>query len=462
MSTIATNMPPTVVDLIQQGALQRYFYEGLFPNLGYRSEYIKSEWGQNAGEEKFMTREGVITPITEPAMPGVDPTPQPTPYEQWSSRLYPYNNAKDVHIPTSKVSNANQFLAAIKQLGMNAAQSVNRVARNTLFKSYLSGQTVLTVAALTTDTVLQVASLNGFTDVITNIQIRPGAVSPASPLPVRCGVAGVQASVIQAIANNPSDPTGPGQLILSAAIGAALPLRAAVVSAYAPRVIRASGGASIDSIGASDTLTLQQVLNAVGFLRDANVPTHEDGFYHAHISGGANSQIFQDPVFQRLNQSLPEHHIYKEGFIGTIAGVMFFMNTESPSKGNTGSLLTTASSGMYSKELGAEVVNGVGVPIGRVLITGKGVGYEEWLNEFDFVTDAGLNGKVADFQVTNGGVSIMTENIRLIMRAPIDRLQQMVGLAWSISTSFATPSDITAPSGPERYKRAIVLEHAAA
>jgi len=47
-----------------------------------------------------------------------------------------------------------------------------------------------------------------------------------------------------------------------------------------------------------------------------------------------------------------------------------------------------------------------------------------------------------------------------VLRAPLDRLQQIVSAAWSISTSFPIPSDITGPSGPQRFKRAVVLEHA--
>jgi hypothetical protein len=146
---------------------------------------------------------------------------------------------------------------------------------------------------------------------------------------------------------------------------------------------------------------------------------------------------------------------------------MFFMNPEAPRQGNSGKETTNVGSagspttpGIYAKDLGAEVVNGLGVRIGRVIITGKGSLYEKGLDEGQYVTEAGLNGKVGEFDVVNNGVQIMAERIRLILRAPVDRLQQKVGLAWSITTSFAPPSDITAPTGPQRYKRALVLEHA--
>ncbi len=136
------------------------------------------------------------------------------------------------------------------------------------------------------------------------------------------------------------------------------------------------------------------------------------------------------------------------------------MNNEIPESTNSGTLTTTNASGVYASGIGAEVTNGAGVAIGRVLITGKGSIYERYLDEGQYVTEAGTTGKMGDFDVVNNGVSILTERIRLILRAPLDRLQQLVSASWSISTSFPVPSDITAPSGPERYKRAVVLEFA--
>jgi hypothetical protein len=227
--------------------------------------------------------------------------------------------------------------------------------------------------------------------------------------------------------------------------------------------VRSAAGDSVDAIGANDTLTLQQCINAVAFLRNANVQPHDDGFYHAHISPLANAQIFADPVFQRLNQSLPEHMVYKQGFIGELAGIAFFMNSEAPGPTNTGTLIQTGSGStpaQYGSEIGAEVVNNTGINIGRVVITGKGALYEKSLDESQFVTEAGITGKIGEFSVVNAGIAIQTERIRLTLRAPMDRLQQLTSATWSCSTSFPTPSDITAPSGPESHKRAIVLEHA--
>jgi hypothetical protein len=460
---IVLGVPPAVLNLQQQGLLERAFHDGLYPNLAYRAEAMPEEWPANTGQQIFMTRAGLLPTITTPIAPGNDPSPQSVPFEQWVATLAQFTGTIDTHMPSSTTANANLFLRNLHQLGLQAGQSINQIARNAMFQSYLSGQTTLLAACGSGDTTIQVASVNGFTDVVVpGGNVAPQPVSAAFPLPITVGsgTSAVTANVVGFTLNNPSDPNGPGVLQLAAAIGTAFLIRATVKSTYAPIVLRSAAGDSIDAIGSADGLTLQQFINAVAFLRNANVQPHDDGYYHAHISPLGNAQLFADPVFQRLNQSLPEHVIYKEGFIGTISGIMFFMNTESPGLLNSGTTTTTGSSGVYAAGIGAEVTNGSGVNIGRSLVTGKGTVYERYLDESQYTTEAGTTGKIGEFDVVNNSIQVLTEGIRLVLRAPLDRLQQVVSATWSISTSFPIPSDITAPSGTQRFKRAVVLEYA--
>ena len=464
MAGIIVGVPAAVLELNQKGLLERAFHDGLYPNLAYRAEAMPEEWPANTGQQIFMTRPGLLKPRTKPITPGTDPQPQTVPYEQWIATLNQFTDSIDTNMPTSVTSNASQFLRNIHQLGLQAGQSVNRISRNEMFKAYISGQTVALTTIASADTQVRVAALNGFTDVvIPGGNVAPQPVSPSYPLPITIGsgAAAVSNSVIGYFPDDPLDPSGPGTLQLQTAVGSVFgTTRVTVKSAYAPRIVRSAAGDSVDAIGPGDTLVLQQVINAVAFLRRNNVQPHDDGFYHAHISPLSEAQFFADPVFQRLNQSLPEHVIYKEGFLGYISGVMFFMNNESPESTNTGDLTSTAGDGIYASDIGGEVINGTGVAIGRILITGKGTVYEKYLDESQYVTEAGTMGRIGEFDVVNNGIQILTERIRLILRAPMDRLQQVVSATWSITTSFPIPSDITSPTGPERFKRAIVLEHA--
>ncbi len=465
-TTIVLGVPPQVVDLQQKGLIERDFHDALYPNLGFRAEALWEKWEPGQGSEVFMSRPGLLKPRTKPLPAGQDPQPQAVPYEQWVARLQQYADAVDTHMPTSVTSSSDLFLNNVKMLGLQAGQSINRVARNALVKPYLSGNTVLTAVAGSTDTVLQVAALNGFTDVVVpGVNTAPKNVSPANPLSVTLGVPGSStARVVSVVGTNPldaSDPEGPGTLILSGTVGGSgFAARAPVTSAYASTIIRAGGAASVDGISASDTFVLQLAINAVGKLRRHNVQPHEDGFFHAKISTDGNSQIFADPVWQRLNQSLPDGLAYSQGFVGHTSGITFAMDNETPDYLNSGDRISTGTNAFYSQDIGAETTNESGINIGRIIITGKGAIYEKGLDEGDFVTEAGLNGKIGEFNVINNGLSIMTERIRLTIRSPVDRLQQNVSSAWSITTAYGVPSDATAQTGPQRYKRAIVIEFA--
>lgn len=457
--SLVLGVPPAVLQLVQSGLLERAFHDGLYPALLYRGEAVAEEWGANSGTEIFMSRPGLLTPVVTPLLPGVDPTPQTISYEQWVARLSRYAGTIDTHIPTSVVANSDLFLRNIHQLGLQAGQSLNRIPRNELFKAYLSGQTVSIAAAAAGATTIRVASLNGFTDVvITGTNVRPATVSAATPLAVTITGIGVR-NVIGYTADDPDDPWGPGSLQLSAALGGAgIAARIAVLSSQRPQIIRSGGGLSVDAIGAADTFALQDAINAVNRLRKSNVQPHEDGYYHAHISTDGNAQVFTDAAFQRLNTALPDHTYYQEAFIGTIAGISFFLNNESPDVNNAGARTSTGTNAFYSNNIGAETTNEAGINIGRIIVTGRGALAEKYLNESQYVTEAGITGKVGEFTVVNAGVEVQTERIRLILRAPLNRLQDQVAASWSITTAFAVPSDASSGSG-ERFKRAVCIEH---
>lgn len=457
---LVLGIPPAVVQLVQQGLLERAFHDGLFPALQYRQEALVEEWPANTGTELFMSRPGLLAPVTRPLAPGNDPIPQAVNFEQWIARLARFSGTIDTHMPTSATASANLFLRNVHQLGLQAGQSLNRIPRNEVFKAYLSGQTLTIAAAAAGDTFIRVAALNGFTDVVVpSTTVRPVPVSPATPLAVNIATIGVR-NVVGFTPDNPDDPFGPGTLQLDAAIGGGgIPARTPVISSAAPLVIRSGGGTSVDALGAGDVFTLQDAINAVNRLRRNNVPPHEDGYYHAHISPDGNAQVFTDPAFQRLNTALPDHHIYHEGFIGTIAGIMFFMNTESPDSLNVGALTPTGVNAVYGEDIGGEVVNEGGIRVGRILITGRGALYEKWLPGNLYVSEAGITGKMGEFEIVNAGLSVQTERIDLILRAPLNRLQDTVAATWQITTSFPVPSDVTSGTGPERFKRAIVIEH---
>jgi hypothetical protein len=464
---IVLGIPPAILNLVQNGLLERAFHDALVPLFLYRQEALFEEWVANVGTQVVMTRAGLLAPNITPQVPGTDPVPQTLTYEQWVVTMQRWTGSIDTHMPTSVTSMADQFMRNLQQLGLQAAQSINRVSRNSLFVPYLSGNTASTVAGLTADTQIQVASVNGFTTVVQpGSTVAPVAVSAANPLaitiPLEMSGTVLTNTVIGYVLNNPNDPNSPGVLLLGAELGAAVPQRTPVLSAVAPAIVRAGGGLSVDAISAADTFTLSDINNAVAVLRGNNVFPHEDGWYHGHLPSNMNAEIFNDPAWQKLNTALPDHPNYKQGWLNPALGVMFLMNNESPTLQTTSGQVNDSAgqSSVYAFDIGGEIVNASGVPINRTLITGKGALIERGFDEMQYISEAGMTGKVGEFDVNNQGINVSTDRFRLYIRSPLDRLGDVVSSTYSITTSFAAPTDITATSSSARYKRAVVIESA--
>lgn len=453
-------LPANILNMVQDGLLERAFHDALIPAFLFREEAGTPEpFPGQIGVQQIITRRGTLAPVEDPIAPGTDPVPQSLSYEQWKVTLRRYAATIDTNMPSAVVANSNLFMSNIQALGVQAGQSLNRIPRNALFKAYMSGNTTLLAATATTDTTIRVASINGFIDVVS--PVRPMPVTTATPLQITIWhTTPIVRNVVAYTPDDPNDLYGPGTLFLSATVGSIVAARAAVTSVDAPRVIRVGGGRSVDAIGPSDTLTIQDIVNVANFLRDSNVQPHDDGTLHAHIPPIGSSQFFADPAFQSLFRGRPEAEPFKSGFLGELMGVKFYANNESPRRFNSGNRTSTGVNAFYSKSIGAETTNEGGVDIGRVVVTGKGAMYEKQFDEKQFVTEAGTTGKIGDFVTVNNGVKIDTSGVQLILRAPLNRLQDAVAASWSYSGDFPIPSDVTGQSGPQRFKRAAVIEFA--
>lgn len=455
------NVPPVVAALHQEGLLERAFHDALAPQLLFRSLAMREEADAQIGTTIFMTRRGLLpVNVTPRRATDGDPQPQVLAYEQWIATLERYYDTADVSIVRARTQLADELGSTLHALGVQAGMSVNLIARNGLYKPYAGGHTVLIAAALSGDTSVRVAALNGFRLVVLRgTNVAPEAVSVARPLPITINGT-ISRNVVGAVPDDANDPDGPGTLYLSAAVGSGVAARASVLAANRPRILRAGGGTSVDAISSSDLVTLQDFINAVTVLRNNRVPPHEDGTYHVMIPHDANGQIFADESFQRLNTALPDGERYQQAFIGRLAGCTFYANTECPDDTNSGTTISTGTNARYSPMIGAETVNETGNRIGRCVVTGRGAVYERWFDaKKHLVSEAGMTGQQGDFAVVNNGITIDTDGIRLLIRSPVDRLFDIVSCTWDVITCFVAPSDVSA-GGPEHYKRAVELEFA--
>lgn len=458
MPVATPGIPPQVVNLLQDRTLERVFRDALFPRLLFRSEAFPEVWAANLGERQIFTRTGLIPVKLLPLAPGKDPQPSQYETEQWEAEAHQHGDTVDTHMPTSHVALASLFMRDAHTLGLNAGQTLNRLTRNQLFRAYLAGETVATAGAGAGATQIQVASINGFTQLLVNGRLQP--VSTANPLAVSFpGTALADNQVVGFVPAVADEPAGPGTLFLSAALGGVMAARDAVAAVNSSRIIRVGGANSVDGIVSANVLTLNDLIAAVSRLRDQNVGPHADGYYHVHVPTQGEAQLFADNHWQRLHQSLPDSAAYRDLAIGQVIGSRFYRNTESPAASAVSQLRATGTNAQGAPEIGGEVVNDAGLPINRTIVTGGGVLYEKYIDESQYITAAGVQGKIGEFSVVNNGVQVMTERIRYILRAPQDKLQQIVAQTWSWSGDFPIPSDgLTGDAA--RFKRAVVIEHA--
>jgi hypothetical protein len=460
-STIGANFVvafnPTLVSAIQDRTLVRVFRDALFPRLLYRGEASPEMWVVNLGNNQTFTRTGLIPPTTRPVQANQDPTPSGYDAEQWEATALQYGGTIDTHMPTSYVSLASLYLRNMHQLGLHAGQSLNRTVRDKVYNAYTAGNTVVrtTVGAGAT---FDAVSVNGLTRRLLNG--RPQPVSPTNPLPVTIISGGVPANfnIIGVTPDVAGDEIHGGTVTLDAA-HAGLTARDPVLAGNRSQVINAGGAVSIDGIAAGDQFTMADIRAAVAQMRRNNVPPHDDNMYHCHLDPDSESQVFGDNEFQRLNQSIPDYVHYREFALAQIAGVTFYRNTEAPLESTVDQNPQTGFT--FAPELVNVPGAGAAVSIHRPLFTGQGYIEEKYLDEGRYISDAGIQGKIGEFAVVNNGIQVMTERIRLILRAPQDRFQQQTSSTWSFSGDWPLPTDATNPTSTADFKRGVIVQHGA-
>ena len=181
----------------------------------------------------------------------------------------------------------------------------------------------------------------------------------------------------------------------------------------------------------ADTLTMSALLNAVAQLRVNAVP-EIDGAFNCYLDPISARQLFADNDFRQLFQGATSaNQIFKSGMVNDFLGLRFMPTTEA-----------------YVQTLS-------GVTVRRPIVVGQGA-----LIEGDF---AGMG--AADVAPDESLISIV-DGVAMVVREPIDRLQQIIAQSWYWIGGFCAPSDITTnpntvPTATNAaFKRAVMIEHA--
>lgn len=418
---VRSTLPASITAIMQNGILDRTFQDALVPEFLYPALADSMPWQGNLGDTKTFTRKGLIAPTTT-AITGSDISGASTySIEQWSVTMDQYGISVDTNMLQSSMTLASKFLADVQTLGINAGQSLNRIARDKMYKAYAGGRTWCTTAG-SSDTSLIVQSVNGFQTVLVNGV--PTPVSASNPLSVTCG--GVANTVTGVNVGTSTLTLGTARVDVAGD---------AIVAANAPVSVRGSTANTAYDFTTATTFnaTLALFRAAVVRLRKMNVPTI-GGYYTAHIPPDTEAELFADADFKQALQGRVDSPVWRDLSIGRFSGIDWVRNNEVPTVlgGSAGNVTAFRPVVVGSGALVAAPFEGIGS-----LLAGTGVEDVPSIRMVD---------------------AAPTTQVALIVRPPQDRLQQNISTSWAFTGDFGVPSD-SQTGDAALFKRAVVVEH---
>lgn len=441
-----TNFPLQLQAAIQQGYLAREFQNGLTSKLGFRQIADRENVSAGIGETITKTRKSLKTPVTTPLNPASNTnfdnglTATGWGVEQYTLTLNQYGDTTDLNMVTSLAGIASQFLANAHTNGIQAMQSLDRLARNALFGGamngvggYLGGNTRVNTTLGSTGTTISVDDIRGFQRIIIEGQVT--AISAGSGMTITVGSGSY--TLVSAAPDATNISTAPGGISGTLTVSSNISTTDgtagnAVVSSVAPNVIRPNGRSTTAALAAGDTLGIQNVLAAVAALRRNNVPAI-NGAYNCYLDDLQLLGLFRDADFKYLYRGAYGSEEYRSGQVIELLGVRFIPTTEAPQQA---------------------AINAAAGPIHRAIVLGQGA-----LVEGNF---AGTG--YSDIPGVDTALLEMIDGVAMVTREPLDRLRQIIAQSWYWIGGFALPTDMTAnasiiPTATNSYlKRGVVIE----
>ena len=434
------NFPAALQPIIQQGFLEREFQQALRARLGYRACADREEIAVGIGETLTKTRAGLKSTVTVPLLASTNTnldnglTSVGWNVEQYTISINHYAATVDLNMVTSRVGIANQFLQNAYVNGEQAGRSLDSIARNALFNAYFGGNTRVTATLTSAGPSIEVDDIRGFQYGFVNGVQQP--VSGTNLLSVTIGsdiytLIGAAPDVV----NVSSAPNGiSGSLTFSSNVTVADATAGnSVQSATASVIERPNACGNTSLLTASDTLTMSCLLDAVAQLRLNAVP-EVDGAYNCYLDPVSARQLFADPDFKQLFMgATAANMVFRQGMVNDFLGLRFIPTNEAYVQPHP------TISGAF---------------IRRPIIVGQGA-----LIEGDFA------GMAAQDIAPEGAMISMVDNVCMVTREPIDRLQQIIAQSWYWIGGFCTPSDttttsLTVPTATNAaFKRAVMVEH---
>jgi hypothetical protein len=433
-----SNFPAALQPAIQQGFLAREFQSGLESQITYRAVADREIFANAVGETITKTRRGLKAPVTTPLTPSTNTnldnglTPSGWTIEQYTLGIDMYGDTMDLNMVTTRVGIASQFLQNAHVNGVQALQSLDRLARNKLYGAYLSGNTRVRTTLGAPATTVSVDDVRGFQYVSVNGVMVPVSGTNTLSVVFANGNSYTLTGVAVDGSNVSTAPQGiSGTLTFSSNVSTSDGTAGnSVIASNAASVLRPNGRLATSAILSTDLLTMQDLLAGVTVLRNNRVPTI-GGLYNFYADNAQLKGLFKDPDFKLLYQGQYGSSEYKTGQVIELMGLRIIPTTESP-----------------QQALG-------GVNVHRGIMCGQGALIE---GDYEAITQNEIGADNALIEMIDG--------IAMVTREPLDRLQQIIAQSWYWIGGFAVPTDITANQNiiptatASTYKRAVVIESA--
>ncbi len=433
-------VPASLQEILQNGLLDRTFEDALQPALLYGTLADVKPWAGAVGSTGIFTKSGLMTP-NPVAITGSDAAASTYGFEQYQVQMNQYAGSVDTNMLLSAMALASKFLEDNKLLAIQAAQSKNILAQQALYGSVGTGQTWATTAS-SASTTLIVNNAAGFANAVVDLATTgsnpaegltgtatPTLVPVSASAPLNVTIGGVANTVVGV---NLSTNT----LTLGTAITATV--GESVLSSVASPQIRPNGRASGYNIVASDLATLSTFQAAVTRLRTMNVPRIR-GAYTAHVHPQTVEELFQDNNFLLAYRGRGDSAAYTNfapgdsmgdtgEFMGRFSGIDWVLNTLTPTYVNPG-----------------------GVTVYDPVVVGDGSIIEAPFSEMADLISAMQAGSTVQVDMIAGVVRIL--------RAPLDRLGQVLTSTWSWVGGYTAGTDLLTGDSAV-YKRGVQIEHA--
>lgn len=433
-----SNLPTELQKMVQAGWIMRLLDDALYPTLRFRGLFEGMEVPQHLGQTYTFSKKGLLPVVRSPLTPATTGsitsglTPQVFNTEQYSVEINQYAQATATNLLSSGVMSVSLVEQNVRALGFNAGQSLDQNSRATLFQAYAGGRTYLTAAA-TASTTITVKDISGFDFLYVNgVKVSSSVSNPhavtvdESGTPASRNVTGFTAGSLV-----PGSDKIPGTLTLNAAVTSVI--GDSVISSYAPASLRPNSRTTSYDIVAGDLFDANLLNQASATLMSLGVQPFDNGYYKAILDPFQLQRVYDTALNTGLRLT-PDDPEFMRGAVGIMNGVMLYQSNQTPNETNEG-----------------------GVLVHRGIVVGKEPGYEvrssliaDWLDR-----SRGIN--------AHGYVEFSPNNyVAMIMRNPIDTLQQEVTDSWSFIGNWVAATDVYGGVGNStaNYRRGLMLESA--